>query len=77
VLHADDGAPFVGARVRLGTASVFTDETGTYRFVSPPLLGDQVLLIDGNVLNSPTVELSCPSVRRVILKRGGGNFLKR
>lgn len=51
IFHADDGAPFVGARVRLGGVAVFTDESGTYRFISPPVLGDQVLLIDGNTNN--------------------------
>ncbi len=59
VLHAVDGVPFVGARVRLGTAQVFTDATGTYRFVNPPVLGDQVLLIDGNTAN--TAEVHYPS----------------
>jgi RHS repeat-associated protein len=73
VLHADDGSPFVGARVRLGTASVFTDETGTYRFVSPSLLGDQVLLIDGNVLNSPTVEYPSGIPMPVMIVAGQDN----
>lgn len=59
VFHADDDAPFVGARVRLGGQAVFTDETGTYRFVNPTVLGDQVLLIDGNTNN--TAEFEYPS----------------
>lgn len=56
VFHADDGAPFVGARIRLAGAHVFTDETGTYRFVNAPVLGDQVLLIDGNTNNTAQFE---------------------
>jgi len=59
VLHADDSAPFIGARIRLGGAQVFTDETGTYRFINPPLLGDQVVLIDGHTNN--TAEFQYPS----------------
>ena len=56
VLHADDAAPFVGARIRLGSVNVFTDETGAYRIANPPLLGEQVLLIDGHTNNSPVAE---------------------
>jgi RHS repeat-associated protein len=73
VLHADDGAPFVGARIRLGAESVFTDETGTYRFVSPALAGDQVLLIDGNFANSPTAEYPSGIAMPVMIVAGQDN----
>lgn len=73
VLHADDGAPFVGARVRLAGVAVFTDETGTYRFVNPPLLGDQVLLIDGNTNNTPTVEFPSGIAMPVMIVAGQDN----
>jgi RHS repeat-associated protein len=58
VIHSDDDAPFIGARVRLGAGGphVFTDETGTYRFINPPVLGDQVLLIDGGTNNNAQFE---------------------
>ena len=59
VLRADDDAPFAGARVRLGATQVFTDESGTYRIVNPPVTGDQVLLIDGSPAN--TAQLEYPS----------------
>ena len=42
--------------MRLSTAQVFTDATGTYRFTSPPVLGDQVLLVDGNSANTASAE---------------------
>ncbi|HZR68835.1 MAG TPA: RHS repeat-associated core domain-containing protein [Burkholderiales bacterium] len=73
VLHADDGSPFVGARIRLGAESVFTDETGTYRFVSPTLVGDQVLLIDGNFANSPTAEYPSGIAMPVMIVAGQDN----
>lgn len=73
VLHADDGAPFVGARVRLGAAAVFTDESGTYRFVDPPLLGDQVLLIDGNTNNTPQFEYPSGIAMPVMIVAGQDN----
>jgi RHS repeat-associated protein len=56
VLHAEDDSPFVGARVRLGTQSTTSDDTGGYRFVNPSVIGDQVVLIDAGVLNSATIE---------------------
>ena len=59
VFHSDDDAPFVGARIRLGGTHVFTDQTGTYRFVNPPVVGHQVVLIDGNTPN--TAEFEFPS----------------
>jgi len=73
VLHADDGAPFVGARVRLGGAAAFTDESGTYRFVDPPVLGDQVLLIDGNPLNTAQFEYPSGIAMPVMILAGQDN----
>ncbi len=73
VLHADDGAPFVGARVRLGGAAVFTDASGTYRFISPPVLGDQVLLIDGNTNNTPQFEFPSGIAMPVMIVAGQDN----
>ncbi|MGH7673042.1 MAG: hypothetical protein ACREMC_09080, partial [Gemmatimonadales bacterium] len=73
VLHADDGAPFVGARVRLGGMAVFTDESGTYRFVNPPLLGDQVLLIDGNTNNTAQFEFPSGIAMPVMILSGQDN----
>lgn len=73
VLHADNDAPFVGARVRLGSAAVFTDETGTYRFINPPVLGDQVLLIDGNTNNTPTAEFPSGIPMPVMIVAGQDN----
>ncbi len=73
VLRADDGAPFVGARVRLGGAAVFTDETGTYRFVSPPVAGDQVLLVDGSPANTPTAEFPSAIPMPVMIVAGQDN----
>ena len=70
VFHADDDKPFVGARVRLGTAAVFTDATGTYRFVNPPLLGDQVVLIDGNTANTAEVEFPSGIAMPVMIVAG-------
>ena len=72
-MHADDNAPFIGARVRLGGTHVFTDETGTYRFVSPPVLGDQVLLIDGSTNNSPQFEYPSGIAMPVMIAAGQDN----
>jgi len=73
ILHTEDDSPFVGARVRLGAAAVFTDATGTYRFVSPPLLGDQVLLIDGNTANTPEFEFPSGIAMPVMIVAGQDN----
>ncbi|MFN7085509.1 MAG: IPT/TIG domain-containing protein, partial [Burkholderiales bacterium] len=73
VLHADDSAPFAGARVRLGATHVFTDATGTYRFVNPPVLGDQVLLIDGNTANTPTAEFPSGIAMPALIVAGQDN----
>ena len=73
VIHADDGAPFVGARVRLGTTQAFTDETGTYRFANPPVLGDQVLLIDGNTNNSAQFDYPSGIAMPVMILAGQDN----
>lgn len=73
VLHADNGAPFVGARVRLGATHVFTDATGTYRFVNPPVLDDQVLLIDGNTANTATAEFPSGIPLPVMIVAGQDN----
>jgi len=73
VLHADDGAPFIGARIRLGATHVFTDESGTYRFVNPPVLGDQVLLIDGNTNNTPQFEFPSGIAMPVMILAGQDN----
>jgi RHS repeat-associated protein len=73
VFHADDGKPFVGARIRLGGTHVFTDESGTYRFISPPLLGDQVLLIDGNTNNTPQFEFPSGIAMPVMIVAGQDN----
>lgn len=73
VFHADDGAPFVGARVRLGGVHVFTDESGTYRFISPPVLGDQVLLIDGNTNNTAQFEFPSGIAMPVMIVAGQDN----
>jgi RHS repeat-associated protein len=73
VLHADDGAPFVGARIRLGSAHVFTDESGIYRFVNPPVLGDQVLLIDGNTNNTSQFEFPSGIAMPVMILAGQDN----
>lgn len=73
VFHADDGAPFVGARVRLGGTAVLTDESGTYRFVSPPVLGDQVLLIDGNTNNTAQFEFPSGIAMPVMIVAGQDN----
>ncbi|MBI3045911.1 MAG: hypothetical protein HYY78_24145 [Betaproteobacteria bacterium] len=72
-LHADDGAPFARARVRLSTAQTFTDETGTYRFIDPPVLGDQVLLIDGSPANSSTAEYPSGIPNPVMIVAGQDN----
>jgi RHS repeat-associated protein len=73
VLHAEDDSPFVGARVRLGGVALFTDETGTYRFVNPPVLGDQVLLIDGNTANTPQFEFPSGIAMPVTILAGQDN----
>lgn len=73
VFHADDDAPFVGARVRLGAAQTFTDATGTYRFTNPPVLGDQVLLVDGSPANSTTVEYPSGIPMPVMILAGQDN----
>jgi RHS repeat-associated protein len=73
VFHADDGAPFVGARVRLGATAVFSDESGTYRFISPPVLGDQVLLIDGNTNNTAQFEFPSGIAMPVMIINGQDN----
>jgi RHS repeat-associated protein len=73
VLHADDDAPFVGARVRLGGIAVFTDESGTYRFVNPPVAGDQVLLIDGNPANTAQFEYPSGIPNPVMILAGQDN----
>ncbi len=59
VFHAEDESPFAGIRIRLGNQQAATDETGSYRFLNPPVLGDQVILIDGGVKN--TAEIEYPS----------------
>jgi RHS repeat-associated protein len=73
VFHADDDAPFVGARVRLGGQAVFTDETGTYRFINPTVLGDQVLLIDGNTANTAQFEFPSGIAMPVMIAAGQDN----
>ena len=73
VFHADDGSPFVGARIRLGGTHVFTDASGTYRFISPPLLGDQVLLIDGNTNNTAQFEFPSGIAMPVMIVAGQDN----
>jgi len=73
VVHADDDKPFVGARIRLGSAQAFTDETGTYRFVNPPMLGDQVLLIDGNTNNTAQFEYPSGIAMPVMIVAGQDN----
>jgi hypothetical protein len=73
VLHADDASPFVGARIRLAGVQAFTDATGTYRFVSPPVLGDQVLLVDGNTANTPTEEFPSGIAMPVMIVGGQDN----
>jgi RHS repeat-associated protein len=73
VLHADDGAPFVGARIRLGGTHVFTDESGTYRLNNPPVLGDQVLLIDGNTNNTAQFEFPSGIAMPVMILAGQDN----
>lgn len=56
VLNAKDDAPMAGVRARLGTQTTYTDATGSYRFLNPNVIGDQVVLIDGGVLNTTAVE---------------------
>jgi RHS repeat-associated protein len=73
VLQADDGAPFVGARIRLSTAQAFTDDTGTYRFVNPPVTGDQVLLIDGAPKNTAAFEYPSAIPMPVMILSGQDN----
>ncbi len=73
VLHAEDASPFVGARIRLGGAQAFTDESGTYRFINPPVTGDQVLLVDGNTANSPTAEFPSAIPMPVMIVAGQDN----
>ncbi|WP_211357694.1 RHS repeat-associated core domain-containing protein [Denitratisoma oestradiolicum] len=74
VLHAEDDRPFVGARLRLGGQETYTDETGYYRFLNPPVLGDQVILIDGHTAN--TVALRYPSAiaMPVMIQAGRDNL---
>ncbi|MDX9768429.1 MAG: IPT/TIG domain-containing protein, partial [Ectothiorhodospiraceae bacterium] len=54
VLHAEDDRPLAGIRIQLGDAVTHTDAAGHYLFRDPPS-GEQVVLIDAGVLNTPEV----------------------
>ena len=74
VLHAADDSPFVGAVVRLGSDSAVTNEAGQYRFLSPALRGDQVILIDGHTANTPAVEYPSSIAMPVMIVDGKDNL---
>jgi hypothetical protein len=73
VLHSEDDSPFVGALVHLGTQQTYTDATGTYRFVNPSVVGDQVVLIDANVANTAAVEYPGKIVMPVMITANNDN----
>lgn len=54
VVHADNEQGLAGVSVSLGDMRVTTDAGGNYLFIEPDALGDQVVLIDGDVLNTET-----------------------
>ncbi len=59
--------------MRLGGVQAFTDETGTYRFVNPPLTGEQVMLIDGSTVNTPQFEFPSGIPMPVMILAGQDN----
>lgn len=73
VMHAEDDSPFVGARIRLGEQTVFTDASGYYRFVSPTVLGDQVIKIDGHTAAGNGVEYPSAIAMPVMIETGKNN----
>ncbi len=73
VLHAEDDSPFIGALIHLGTQQTNTDATGTYRFVNPGVIGDQVVLIDANVANTATTEYPGKIVMPVMITANNDN----
>lgn len=75
VMHAEDDAPFVGARIRLGDQAVFTDASGYYRFVSPTVLGDQVIKIDGHTAAGNGLEYPSAIAMPVMIEAGKDNVV--
>lgn len=73
VLHAENDSPFVNARIRLGSQETYTDATGSYRFVSPGLLGDQVLRIDGNTNATAQTQYPSAIAMPVMIEAGKDN----
>lgn len=73
VMHAEDDSPFVGARIRLGDQAVFTDASGYYRFVSPTVLGDQVIKIDGHTAAGNGFEYPSAIAMPVMIEAGKNN----
>lgn len=73
VLHTEDDSPFVGARIRLGGRETFTDASGYYRLVDPPVLGDQVLLVDGHTQATALVEYPSAIAMPVLIEAGKDN----
>ena len=52
VVHADSGAGLEHVQVSLGDSMVRTDASGHYLIVDPEVQGEQVVLIDGDPLNT-------------------------
>ncbi|MCK8516932.1 DUF6531 domain-containing protein [Methylonatrum kenyense] len=52
VVHADSGVGLAGVRVSLGDATSYSDASGHYLFLDPEVRGEQVVLIDGDLLNT-------------------------
>lgn len=73
VIHAEDDSPFVGAQIRLGTQAVLTDASGYYRFVSPDVLGDQVIKIDGHTAATATTAYPSAIAMPVMIVAGKDN----
>lgn len=73
VVHTKDDTPFAGARIRLGSAETITDAAGYYRFVSPAVTGEQVVLIDGHTANHDHIAYPSAIPMPVVVAPGQDN----
>ncbi|WP_459871918.1 IPT/TIG domain-containing protein, partial [Endothiovibrio diazotrophicus] len=73
ILNAADDHPMAGVGVQLGDAYTTTDAAGFYLFTDPPLTGDQVVLIDGGTLNTPTTQYPSRIAMPVMIEPGQQN----